>query len=424
MRTAFKSDIGMSKTVFLSLVFAPDGVSTAILMTELAQALQHKGQQVVVITTTPHYNMDVDARARQPLEKRWGGLFYKSELDGIEIYHVAMRPKGSRVISRIFDYLRFHIFSTLIGLAIVKKGDVLFVPTPPLTIGVSAWLISLFKRAPFIFNVQEIYPDLAVNMGVLTNKPLIWALEQLEMFTYWRSARISVISERFRQQLLKKGVRDHKIDIIPNFVDTSFIQPGARVNQFSAENNLNEKFVILYAGNIGLTQSFETVLEAAQNLTDIPDIQFVIVGDGTRRKWLEEQLETQQLPNVLLLDYQPRSMVPCIYATSDLCVVPLKHSMAIDTFPSKIYTIMAAARPVVAAAHPESELSDLVKRADCGWVVPPDDGEQLTAAIVEAHADKVAARQKGQCGNLYVRSNYSKETVTEQYHQLLTRVGG
>ncbi|MGB1249716.1 MAG: glycosyltransferase family 4 protein [Candidatus Promineifilaceae bacterium] len=413
----------MTKTVFLSLVFAPDGVSTAVLMTELAQALQGKGQQVVVITTTPHYNVDPDARARQPLEKRWGGLFYTSKLDGVEVYHVAMPRKGSRVIGRIFDYLRFHLFSTLIGLAVVKKGDVLFVPTPPLTIGLSAWIISVFKRAPFIFNVQEIYPDLAVNMGMLKNKGLIWALEQLEMFTYWRSTRISVISERFRQQLLKKGVRDHKIEIIPNFVDTSFIQPGPRVNQFSAENNLNEKFVVLYAGNIGLTQSFETVLEAAQNLVDNPDIQFVIVGDGTRRQWIEEQLADLKLPNVLLLDYQPRSMVPCIYATGDLCVVPLKHSMAIDTFPSKIYTIMAAARPVVAAAHPESELSDLVQRADCGWVVPPDNTDRLTEAIVEAHADRQLARARGQRGHDYVRANYSKETVTEQYHQLLTQVG-
>ena len=412
----------MSKTVFLSLVFAPDGVSTAVLMTELAQALQQKGQQVVVITTTPHYNVEPDARARQPLEKRWGGLFYKSELGGIEVYHVAMPRKGSRIIGRILDYLRFHLFSTLIGLAIVKRGDVLFVPTPPLTIGLSAWIISLLKRAPFVFNVQEIYPDLAVNMGVLKNKGLIWALEQLEMFTYWRSARISVISERFRQQLLKKGVRDHKIAIIPNFVDTSFIQPRPRVNQFSAENNLNDKFVVLYAGNIGLTQSFETVLEAAHNLSDRPDLQFVIVGDGTRRPWLEAQLAEKQLPNVLLLDYQPRSMVPCIYATGDLCVVPLKHSMAIDTFPSKIYTIMAAARPVVAAAHPESELSDLVQRADCGWVVPPDNAERLTAAIAEAYEQRNLSRAKGRRGHDYVRDHYSKETVTAQYYQLLSQI--
>ena len=435
----------MSKICFLSLVFAPDGVSTSILMTELAQELQAQGHEITVLTTTPHYNVEPEARARQPLTKMWGGLLYKSELNGITVYHASIPEKGSRVGARLLDYLRFHAISTLAGLLLLGKVDLFFVPTPPLTIGVSARILSLFKRAPFIFNVQEIYPDIAVSLGVLKNRRLIAFFEWLEMWTYKRAASISVISERFRSALRAKGVPDEKIEVIPNFVDTDFIRPGSRQNGFSAAHNLDDKFVVLYAGNIGLTQGFESIMEAAQSVTGDQclltsgaahhppstthhppntDIHFLIVGDGTRRAWLEEELAKGNYPNVTLLPYQPRSTVPDIYATADLCLVPLKKETALGTFPSKIYTIMAASRPVVASTDPNSELADLVETANCGWVVPPEDAGALASAIQSAAADRAEAVRRGTNGHEHIHAFYGRKAVTRMYDRLFRRLTG
>ncbi|MBE2225587.1 MAG: glycosyltransferase family 4 protein [Anaerolineae bacterium] len=409
----------MAKVLFLTLVFAPDGVSTSVLMTELAQELSQKGHEITVLTTTPHYNVEPEARAQQPLQCKWGKWLYESEKDGMPVYHASIPVKGSRVGARLLDYIRFHAISTLAGLTIARDFDVMFVPSPPLTIGLSAWILRLFRRKPFIYNVQEIYPDVAVSLGVLKHQGMIRFFEGMERFIYKRAQVITVISERFRQRLLAKGVADEKLRVIPNFVDTDFMQLGERQNPFSEAHGLNDSFVVLYAGNIGLTQGFETIISAARQLQDIADLRFVIVGDGTRRSWLEGELAAEPLPNLLLLPYQPRSMVPHIYATADLCLVPLKKGTAQETFPSKIYTIMAAARPVVATADPDSELAWLVGEAGCGWAAPPDDVDAMVAAIREASAQRADACQRGQQGRRYVVEHHSRQAVTGQYDALI-----
>jgi len=414
----------MAKILLLTLVFAPDGVSTAVLMTELALELQTLGHQVTVLTTTPHYNVEPEARARQPLTRRWGGLLYTSDCQGIPVYHAAIPVKGNRVGARLLDYVRFHAISTLAGLTVAGDYDVLLVPSPPLTIGLSAWILGLLRRVPFVYNVQEIYPDVAVSLGVLRNRWLIRGFEMMERFIYRRAHSITVISEWFRRRLLAKGVPAAQLHMIPNFVDTEFMQPGVKANTFAQAHNLADSFVVLYAGNIGLTQGFEIIIEAARQLTHIPDLRFVIVGDGTRRGWLEEQLKLHALHNVVLLPYQPRSVVPQIYAASDLCLVPLKRGTAQETFPSKIYTIMAAGRPVIASADADSELAWVVGASNAGWAVPPDDATALAGAIEEAYRQRTNLADKGAHGRAYVVANHSRQAVARRYDALIRATVG
>ena len=412
----------MARIALLTLVFAPDGVSTSVLMTELAQELRGLGHDITVLTTTPHYNLDAEARSWQPLRSRWGGLLYQSECQGIPVYHVSIPAKGSRVGARLLDYARFHVVSTVVGLTLAGDYDIILTPSPPLTIGLSAWILSRLRQVPFIYNVQEIYPDVAVSLGILHNRTVIHAMEWLERFVYARAQRVVVISEWFRCRLLEKGVPDTKLQVIPNFVDTDFLQPGERQNSFSAQHELDNRFVVLYAGNIGLTQGFETIMAAAQQLADVPDVCFVIVGDGTRRAWLEEQLSQRTTSNVILLPYQPRSSVPQIYATSDVCLVPLKRGTAQETFPSKIYSIMAAGRPVIASVDPDSELAWVVERAECGWAVPPDDAEALATAIKSAYQRRSDLLAMGLRGRDYVVANHSRQAVARQYDSLIQAV--
>lgn len=412
----------MARVLLVTLIFSPDGVSTSTLLTELALELQQMGHDITVLTTTPHYNEDVEALCSQPLHCRWGSILYQSSCNGIPVLHAKVSAKSSRVKSRLLDYGRFHTISTIAGLTITNSCDVIIAPSPPLTIGISAWLLSLVRGAPFLYNVQEIYPDIAVRLGVLKNRSVIRLMERLESFIYKRSHVVVVISEWFRRRLLEKGVSKDKITVIPNFVDTNFIQPGDRSNAFSKQYGLEDKFVVLYAGNIGLTQNFENILETANRLTHLKDVCFLIVGDGARRSWLKDQLNRQELPNVMLLPYQPRSVIPQMYASSDVCLVPLKGGTAQGTFPSKIYTIMAAGRPAIVAADQNSELSWVTTTSGCGWTVPPDDSIKLSNSIKNAYHLRLDMQIMGQIGRNYVEKHHSKKIVAMKYDALIRAI--
>jgi colanic acid biosynthesis glycosyl transferase WcaI len=409
----------MPKTLLLTLVFAPDGVSTATILTELAQQLRGLGHDIVVVTTTPHYNQDSEARQVQPLHPKWGQWLFKSDCQGTPVYHARVQTKGKRIIGRLFDYLSFHIIGTLAGLLLGGAYDIVLAPSPPLTVGLSAILLARARCVPFIYNVQEIYPDIAVSLGVLKNGFLIRLAEWVERFIYARAQVVVVISEKFRLRLLEKGVPSAKLRVVPNFVDVDFVQPRERHNDFSLQWQLENHFVILYAGNIGLTQDLETMIAAAQMLKDVPEVCFLAIGDGARREWLRNQIDAQGLGNVRWLPYQPRSSVPEIYASSDMCLVPLRRNTAQDTFPSKIYTIMAAGRPALVSADPDTELAWVVGQAQCGVVIPPGDPTALANAVRTIYRQRGLLTEMGNRGRQYVVKNHSLQAIARQYHDLL-----
>ena len=253
----------MANLLLLTLVFSPDGVSTSALLTELAHELKVLGHDITVFTTTPHYNVECDARAQQPLRPRLGRILYQSDCNGIPVYHASIPNKGNRIKARLLDYTRFHVISTIAGIAHSKPYDVILAPSPPLTIGISAWILGRSRCAPFIYNVQEIYPDIAVSLGMMRNEFLIRAMKSIELIIYKRARFVVVISEWFRRRLLLKGVPDDKLRVISNFVDTDCMKPGDRQNEFAKRHELEDKFIVLYAGNIGLTQNLENILSAA-----------------------------------------------------------------------------------------------------------------------------------------------------------------
>ncbi len=412
----------MSKILILSLVFPPDGVSTSTLYGELAEGLKSLGHDITVLTTTPHYNEDKEALIRQPLERKLSGLYYKSNFNGIPVIHAPIPMKGTRVAIRMIDYARFHVISTIAGLMLMDDFDIILTPSPPLTIGLSAWLLGKFHKNHFIYNVQEIFPDIAVNLGLLRNRNMIRLFERLELFIYDKAAVVVVISEWFRKRLLTKGVPKEKIKVIPNFTDTEFIKPKNRQNNFSITYNLENKFVVLYAGNIGLTQNFENILAAARRLKHLKDLCLLIVGDGARSSWLKNQLKREDFLNIKFLPYQPRSVISDMYASSDVCLVPLKGGTAQETFPSKIYTIMAAGRPALVAADLDSELSWLVKESGCGWAVPPDDEQALSNTIENLYKRRDEITGKGELGRKYVEKYHSRHAVAKHYDSLIRQI--
>lgn len=413
----------MARILLLTLVFSPDGVSTAALVSDLAEELKTFGHEVTVLTTQPHYNVDAVARSQQPLKPRWNGLFYQSSFHGIPVWHVTMRPKGERTLGRIFDYLVFHLISIFIGIFAISSQDVIFAVSPPLTIGMIGWLLAFFKRAKLIYNVQELYPDTAIKAGFLREGTLVVKLLRvIEQFVYNRSNALAVICPAFAEAITRKHIEQSKIHVIPNFVDIEQVQPGLKNNSLAIDLELTNKFVVLYAGNIGMLQNLDALLEAAKQMQSESNIAFLIVGDGARRSHIEQLVNEHGLDNVTLMPYQPRSHMFNIYATADLCLVPLMAGTALTAAPSKLYVIMASGRPVLVAVDANSDLVKIVNSAECGISVAPDDPVALERGIRQAYENQSLFHSFGCNGRRYTEKYLSRKSICTQYHQLIKQL--
>lgn len=407
------------RLLLLSLVFPPDAVSTAQLFGEVVEDLVALGWHVDVVTTKPHFNPPEGSSNAQPLAPLWGGLLAKSTFRGATVWHTAMPMKGSSVAMRIGGWLGFHFLSVLAAWLRVGRIDVILAPSPPLSTGVAAWLIGLLKRAPFIYNVQELYPDTAVSLGVVREGVLLDLMRRMERFVYARAFAITTIAPGMAQAIAGRTRDAGKVRVIPNFVDTRAIAPRPRDNPFSREFDLSRRFSVVYAGNMGPAQGLEAVLDAAELTRDDARIVYVFVGDGTSRDSLERSARSRQLANVVFIPQQPYERVPDIYGASDLCVVPLIAGLVAEAVPSKVYRIMAAERLVLAIADRESDLAALVRDSGAGVVAEPGNASVLAGTIRAASVSINDGR--GKLGRQYVIARADRTRITKDYSDLLDR---
>jgi colanic acid biosynthesis glycosyl transferase WcaI len=243
-----------------------------------------------------------------------------------------------------------------------------------------------------VFYCQDIFPEVATLLEDFHSPLMNALLERLNRFLVRRARRIIALGETMQRRLVDgKGADPGKIDIVHNWADTDAIVPSAKRNPFADAHGLSDRFVVLHAGNIGLSQNLDVVLDAAEQVRDRPAILFLFIGDGSRRGVLEAAAATRGLTNVRFLPYQPREDLRWTYATSDVCLVSLKPGLAGCIVPSKLYPILAAGRPFVAAVEEASEVAAIASRHGCGLLVPPGDSAALAAAVV-ALADDPARR--------------------------------
>jgi colanic acid biosynthesis glycosyl transferase WcaI len=408
----------MASILILSLVFPPDQVSTAQIMGDIASDLTEHGHHVTVISTIPHYNPPSGEHA-PILQKHWDSLVQKSRFNGVDVLHTYMMRKRRGILSRAASYLLFHFLSLLVGLFAVEKPDIIIAPSPPLTIALCEWLLALRYKVPFVYIVQEIYPDIAIDMGVIRNRLLIRLLYAIESFVHARVSKLIAITEQMRQRLIQKGVPPAKVTTIPNFVNTEALQPMPKRNDFSVHNQIHDKFVVSYAGNLGPAQSLGDFMKAADTLKGDPSIQFLLLGDGILREELKSQAANLGLSNMLILPYQPYALMQQIYAASDLNLVPQSAETGATSMPSKVYRIMSCARPVLVYADPTSELASLVNEISCGIAVPIGKPDDLARAIRDAAKKEKALAKMGENGRRHVQERYAREVVTAQYHKLI-----
>ena len=407
---------GKKKILIHTLIFSPDGVSTAYLYNDIALAFQKRGWDVVVLSTTPHFNVVEEQLAEQPM--KWGvwGFYKKSSFKGISVYHVPQKKFKSTLL-RLVGFVYWHIVSFLMAL-FMKNIDVILSPSPPLTIGrLNNWLGKL-KGCKVVYNVQEIYPD-------ILNKPetsLVHRyLRSMERKVYNQSDAVTTIDQVFYDTIVDRFEDRSKLHIIPNFVDTDLYKIG--VSTAELDKSLfpeNDNIKLLYAGNIGWAQDWKPLVKLAEKTRNLP-VEYFLIGMGKMRSWVEEQKQTLGLDKLHILDYQPRHLMPAILAYSDLQYIFMTPESEGMGFPSKVYTIMACGRPLLVCSGENTPIVNFLKPIGCAKLITDHDLDRKTDEMTQwlAGMTREKLRQMGAKGEAIVKAEYSKEIVTNKYVELI-----
>lgn len=409
----------MNKILIHSIVFSPDGVSTAYLFNDIALKFKEKGYEVVVLTTTPHYNV-IDAELKkQPQTAKFGGLFYESNFNGIRVRHVPQKKYKSTIL-RMMGFVYWHIMSLILGL-FEKNIDIILSPSPPLTIGFINILIGKLKGAKVIYNIQEIYPDLLIEGGGLKSKGIISILKWLEKFVYNRSDKATTIDKIFYDTIVTRFKDQSKLHIIPNFVDTAIYKPLDE-SKLEIDRNyfpVTDALKLMYAGNIGHAQDWEPLLKIADQLKK-ENIEFFIIGEGAMKGHIEKEVARLGLDKVHLLPYQPRELMPSLIAYADLQFIFMSPQTEGHGFPSKVYTIMACAKPMLVCSGPNTPIINFLENKNCAYLVEEKDLYKKTARLVNILnlIDRNQLKGMGINGHKEINQNYSKDAVTEMYVKL------
>ncbi len=418
----------MSKILIHSIAFSPDGVSTAYLYNDIALRFKKEGYDVVVLSTTPHFNVVESEVVKQPLKRRLAGMYSTSNYNGIVIYHVPQKKYKSTIL-RLIGFVKWHILSFFIGIFQLKV-DLIISPSPPLTIGVINIILAKLKRAKVIYNVQEIYPDLLIEEGGLKSMPVIKLLKKTESFVYNHSDAVTTIDEVFYNTIVSRFRDKSKLTVIPNFVDTDIYKPvSLNKNDFSTEirekilSLPDDKLKVVYAGNIGHAQDWDILLETASKLRE-SNVEFIVIGEGVLKADLERKITENSFKNIHLLPYQQRELMPQILALSDMQFIFMSPSTEGHGFPSKVYTIMACAKPILISSGKNTPIVRFLNELNCSFIADDQDYSQRVNKMVDflKSVDKKELDTMGKKGLGVITDNYTKEIVTQQYIQLANQL--
>ena len=399
------------RVLLLTDAFPPEVRSSSHLMYELAEDLAARGHEVTVVTCEPRYNL---AGGAEPLKKP--ARFDLIRVRTAAIHNVSHWRRG---LGQLYLPLAFYRAARRL-----PRAEAILVYSPPLTLGLAAHWLARRWQAAFVLNVQDLFPQNAIDLGALRNPLLIAFFRRLEQFVYRRATAISVHSAGNAAWLRVQRVPEAKLHIISNWVDVDAYrnQAGGSENSFRRRLGLGDQFVVLFAGVMGYAQDMETMVEAAAQLRDEPRVVFLLVGDGSERPGVERRVAELGLKNVRLLPFVSREEYPALVAASNVGLVTLKKTMKTPVVPSKLATYMAAARPVIASLNPESDACALVRDAGCGLLVPPGDAAAMAAAVRRLFNEPQHAADLGARGRAYALAHLARSVCTAQYEALLQRV--
>lgn len=400
------------RVLMVTPYFPPEVGAPQSRLYELAVRLVRRGHQVTVLTGFPNYPTGVI-----PPQYR-GKRRMDEDMDGIRVVRTWIYATPNRgFLKRILNHLSFMLSATWTGLGL-GKADALFVESPPLFDGLAGWVLSVAKGAPMVFNVADLWPQSAVELGMVKNPLLIKVAEGIEEFIYARSARIAAVTRGIERILGDRGFQ--KTVFLPNGVDLDLFKPGTSGEAFRARHDLMGRFLVVYAGTHGLSQGLEVLVEAGRLLEarGLP-VTFLLVGDGSEKPRLMEL--ARGVSTVRFLDSLPKREIPEVVAAADVYAVTLRDlPLFRGAVPSKLYEAMSAAKPVVLAAY--GEAPDLLAEADAGLSVPPEDAPAFAEAVERLMEDPELCRRLGANGRRLVEDRYDREKLVDRFEAMLKEI--
>jgi colanic acid biosynthesis glycosyl transferase WcaI len=399
--------------------FDPDTAPTGRVMTRIVEELAGRGHEIHVVTALPWYR-------RHAVEPGWTGRWSRRDVTPWgTVTRVHPFPGGDKrdLVRRALGFAGFSGLAAIAGIAaggVGRRVDGVVAMSPPITLGLTGRLVALAHRAPTVFNVQDVFPDAAVRTGAISDRRIVAVAEWLERLTYRSVDAVTVLSDDLAANVRAKvpSARAGTVHVIPNFVDVDAVVPGDRATAYRTVHDLGAGPVVMYAGNVGFSQSLELLLAAARRR---PDVTFVVNGEGAARPSLEAA--AAGVTNLRFVDYQPPERLAEVLASADVHVVPLRSGLGDVSVPSKTYSILAAGRPIIAAIDPDTEIPRLLARHGAGLTVPPDDEDAFVQAISELVDDPGRAAAMGRAGRAFVERAMSPAAVGAEYERLLAGLG-
>jgi colanic acid biosynthesis glycosyl transferase WcaI len=408
----------MANILLHTLVFPPDGNSNAYIFADISLELQKLGHKVTVITTTPHYSVLQENLDKQPFVDSEFSWYKKSNFHGMECYHIVVPSEKGSMKQRLMTYINFHRRALTLSKNKNIEADVVITQSPPLSIGVINSLMAKRKKAKGVYVVQDLFPDGPITQGKIKNKFIIKILRSIEKSVYKQNNAIIAISEGIKEHLEQRVPKKNLLRTIPNFVDTDIYYPMSKENPLADKFNVNDKFVVSYVGNIGNAHDLSPILYCARKLEGL-NIEFIIAGSGIKKEYYESKAKAENLDNVKFIGYQKREDTPMINAFSDICLVMLAPHVKGYSFPSKIYTLMGMAKPIIVMCSSQCNAAEFITKSKSGWAVESGDCEAFTKMILDLYNDREKLNQFGNNALNVVRNGYTKESVGKQYDRLI-----
>jgi glycosyltransferase involved in cell wall biosynthesis len=407
------------KILMLSAYFPPEVGSASHLFYDLGIEFVRRGHEVAVLTGYPTYNVDV---GRLPVHYR-SGWWMKEIVDGMRVVRIRTIGMPRQIpILRGVGQLTLSMALSFSGLFLESgRFDVILLYSPPLFLALAALFLRPFKKSKVVLNVQDLFPQSAIDLGLLRNNSLIRVFRSIESFAYKRADAVTVHSRGNKEHVLRCGGSPQKTYVVPNLVDTRELTPGHRLNAFREREEIGkEKFVVSFAGVIGLSQDLDTVIDAARILKDETDILFYIVGDGLEKARLMK--EAEGMPNLRFLPMLPKKEYAELLHASDACLATLRREVKTPVVPSKILSIMAAGRAVIASLPLEGDAPAIIQEAQSGLCVEPENPAKLSDAIRRMYKDADGTLAYGKNGRRFVEQNFSADVCTGLYEEIFRSI--
>lgn len=404
------------KLLMISDYFPPEIGSASFLFYELAKKLIAQGDQVSIITGFPRYNID-----KKTLEPRYRkGFMLNEKVDGINVFRVRTIafPRKINILRGIDQFTTAFIY--FFRALFVKRYDYVLIYSPPLPLGLTGYLLKIIKRKKVILNVQDLFPQSAIDLGAMRNKLLVNFFTTLEKFIYLKNDYITVHSPGNMEHVLNVTAGKIHAAVVPNWVNTKEIMPGDKNNEFSREYSLEDKFVISFAGVLGESQDFDIILKAAKALRSNKDIVFVIVGDGRKKLYLEKMKYEENIDNLIIAPMQIKEKYPLVLHSSNIGLVTLRKEVSTPVVPSKILSIMSAGIPIVASLHLWSDAAKIITNSHAGICVEAGDANGFVNAIDRIHKDWELKNMLGNNGRKHVERNYSLDICSDRYEKIFS----